>query len=76
MLKKRKEKNGIKTAKRKFGREKSNDCNKETRRRRDIIKAVEDLYRDLYKSDEQPEAEVNAAIREAPNITAEEIKGV
>lgn len=45
-----------------------------TYNKKEIIKIVEDFYRDLYNADEQPRAEVIAVIRDVPNITTEEIQ--
>lgn len=40
----------------------------------EIVKVVEDFYRDLYSSNEQPRTEVNAVIRDVPNTTVVEVK--
>lgn len=45
-----------------------------TRNKNEIIKAVEDFYRDLYNSGEQPRTKVNEVIREIPDITTEGIE--
>ena len=46
-----------------------------TYNKNEIIRVVENFYRDLYNSNEQPRIEANAVTREVP-ITAEEIKRV
>ena len=45
-----------------------------THNKNEIIKVVEDFYRDLYNSNEQPQIEANAVTSDVPNITKEEIK--